>query len=320
VAAGFGALGLPQLFVVAAVVGVLTLFFSVAYPTYLPTVVEKADLVEGNSLLSGSESFSKVSGPAVAGALVQGIGAAYAVVADVMSYVVSSVSLIAIRSPEPPVVAQRRAMRHEVAEGVRFLAHHRVLRAFITAAAISNFFAGGAQAIAVVFLVNTVHVRAGIVGLLFTIGALGGIAGAVMAARVVRRIGDARAMVLASLVEAATAYLVPATTRGWGLTFFCAGTAIAGFAIIVFNVVGGSYRQEIIPARLMGRVVAANRMVTWGVVPLGSLTAGWLAASVGVRSALWVLASGLVLAPLSLVAAGFAKLRELPRDQPAAGR
>jgi MFS family permease len=313
VAAGFGVLGLPQLFAVAAVTGVLTLFFAVAYPTYLPTVVEKNDLVEGNSLLSGTESFAQVSGPAIAGALVQAIGAAYAVVADVVSYVVSAVSLTAIRSPEPPAVAQRRAMRHEVAEGVRFLAHHRVLRAFIAAAAISNFFAGGAQAIAVVFLVNTVHVRAGVVGLLFAIGAGGGIVGAVVAARLVRRIGDARAMVLAAVVEATSAYLVPATTRGWGLIFFCAGTAIAGFSIIVFNVVGGSYRQEIIPARLMGRAVAANRMVTWGVLPLGSLTAGWLATSIGVRSALWVLAIGLALAPISLAAAGLASLRELPR-------
>jgi MFS family permease len=120
-------------------------------------------------------------------------------------------------------------------------------------------------------------------------------------------------MVLAAVVQALGAYVVPATAQGWRLALFCVGQAVAGMAIVAFNVVAASYRQEIVPARLMGRVIAANRMVTWGALPIGAFVAGALAANLGVRPALWILAAGLSLAPVSLIAAGMTKIRTLPR-------
>ena len=316
VAAALGDLTLVQLYVVGMVSGVLTIFFSVAYPSYLPSVVTKDELVEGNSLLTGAEQVAHISGPALGGLLVQALGAAYALLADVVSFLASVVAVFAIHAEEPTPAVERRAIRHELAEGVRFLVHHTVLRAFIMSAATSNLFAGGAQAITVVFLVRVVHVHAGVVGLLLSVGALGGLLGAVLARRLIRVFGDARVMVLAAVVEALSAYLVPLTAQGWRLGLFCAGQAIASVAIVAFNVVGGSYRQEIVPPRLMGRVMAANRMVTWGVLPIGAFGAGALAANVGIRPALWILAAGLSLAPVSLVAAGMARIRTLPRSAP----
>jgi MFS family permease len=316
VAAALGDLTLVQLYVVGVVSGVLTIFFSVAYPSYLQSVVTKDELVEGNALLTGAEQVAHISGPALGGVLVQALGAAYSLIADVASFVVSVAAVFAIRAQEPPPVTERRAMRHEVGEGVRFLLDHKVLRAFIVCAATSNLFAGGAQAITVLFLVRVVHVRPGVVGLLLSVGALGGLLGAVLARRLIRLFGDGRTMVLAAVVEALGAYLVPATAQGWRLALFCLGQAIASIAIVAFNVVGGSYRQEIVPARLMGRVMAANRMVTWGALPIGAFGAGALAADLGVRPALWILAAGLSLAPLSLLAAGFSTIRTLPRDTP----
>ena len=316
IAAALGDLTLVQLYVVGMVSGVLTIFFSVAYPSYLPSVVTKDELVEGNSLLTGAEQVAHISGPALGGALVQALGAAYALLADVVSFVVSVVAVFAIHAEEPTPASERRAIRHEIGEGVHFLVHHKVLRAFIISAATSNLFAGGAQAITVLFLVRVVHVQAGIVGLLLSVGALGGLLGAVLASRLIRVFGDARTMVLAAIVEALGAYLVPATAQGWRLALFCAGQAVASIAIVAFNVVGGSYRQEIVPPRLMGRVMAANRMVTWGALPVGAFGAGALAANFGVRSALWILAAGLSLAPVSLLAAGMARIRTLPRDVP----
>jgi MFS family permease len=316
IAAALGDLTLLQLYIVGMVSGVLTIFFSVAYPSYLPSVVTKDELVEGNSLLTGAEQVAHISGPALGGALVQALGAAYALLADVASFIISIVAVFAIHAEEPTPATERRAIRHEIAEGVRFLVHHTVLRAFILSAATSNAFAGGAQAITVLFLVRVVHVHAGVVGLLLSVGALGGLLGAVLARRLISFFGDARTMVLAAVVEALAAYLVPATAQGWRLALFCAGQAIASVAIVAFNVVGGSYRQEIVPARLMGRVMAANRMVTWGALPIGAFGAGALAANFGIRHALWILAAGLSLAPVSLLAAGMWRIRTLPRDTP----
>jgi MFS family permease len=314
IAAALHDLTLIQLYVVGVVAGVLTIFFSVAYPSYLQSVVTKDELVEGNSLLTGAEQVAHISGPALGGALVQALGAAYALFADVASFVVSVVAVFAIRAPEPPPVTERRNMRHEVVEGVRFLMDHKVLRAFIVSAATSNLFAGGAQAITVLFLVRVVRIQPGVVGLLLSVGALGGLVGAVLARRLIRVFGDGRTMVLAAVVEASGAFLVPATAQGWRLALFCIGQAITSVAIVAFNVVGSSYRQEIIPARLMGRVISVNRMVTWGVLPIGAFGAGALASNLGVRPALWILAAGLSFAPLSLFAAGVGTLRTLPRD------
>jgi MFS family permease len=314
IAAALHDLTLVQLYIVGLVTGVLTIFFSVAYPSYLPSVVTTDALVEGNSLLTGAEQVAHISGPALGGVLVQALGAAYALFADVASFVASVVAVFAIRAEEPPPVRERRKMRHEVVEGVRFILEHKVLRAFIASAAISNLFAGGAQAITVLFLVRVVRVQPGVVGLLLSVGALGGLVGAILARRLIRVFGDGRTMVLAAVVEALSALLVPATDPGWRLALFCLGQAIASMAIVAFNVVASSYRQEIVPARLMGRVIAANRMVTWGALPIGAFSAGALASGLGVRTALWILAGGLSLAPLSLLASGVATLRTLPRE------
>lgn len=316
IAAAMHDLTLVQLYAVGVVAGVLTIFFSVAYPSYLPSVVATESLVEGNSLLTGAEQVAHISGPALGGVLVQALGAAYALFADVASFVVSVVAVFAIRAEEPPPATERRKMRHEVVDGVRFIIEHKVLRAFIVSAATSNLFAGGAQAITVLFLVRVVHVQAGVVGLLLSVGALGGLVGAILARRLIRLFGDGRTMVLAAVVEALSALLVPATEQGWRLALFCLGQAIASMAIVAFNVVASSYRQEIVPARLMGRVIAANRTVTWGALPVGAFSAGALASNLGVRTALWILAGGLSLAPLSLALAGVATLRTLPRDTP----
>jgi MFS family permease len=135
IAAAMHDLTLVQLYAVGVVAGVLTIFFSVAYPSYLPSVVATEALVEGNSLLTGAEQVAHISGPALGGVLVQALGAAYALFADVASFVVSVVAVFAIRAEEPPPTPQRRKMRHEVVDGVRFLMDHKVLRAFIVSAA-----------------------------------------------------------------------------------------------------------------------------------------------------------------------------------------
>jgi MFS family permease len=113
--------------------------------------------------------------------------------------------------------------------------------------------------------------------------------------------------------------LLPLTHRGAGLAFFCVGMFIGTASIAVFNVVAGTYRAQETPLNILGRVVAANRMVTWGVMPIGAIAAGWMASTLGVRQALWILAAGTALTPIWLLLTGSAGSRDLPRhsDSPA---
>lgn len=312
VAAALGQLTLAQLYVAAFVTGVLTIFFSVAYTAYLPSLVDTEDLVEGNSALGASSSAANIAGPALGGALVQLVGAAFAVLADVASFVLSAATLGAIRTQEAPPEPAARSMRRELGEGVRFLLHHPLLRAFVGAAGTFNLFLSGTSALVVVFLVRVVHLHSGAVGLLLAVGSVGGLVGALLARRAVAAVGDARAMVLAATIGPVAGLLVPLTHPGAGLVFFCVGVFVEMGGIAVFNVVAGTYRATASPPRLLGRVVAANRMVTWGLMPVGALLAGWLASTLGTRDALWVLGAGTLLTPAWYSLAGIARMRTLP--------
>src|SRR5438105_11611746 len=104
VAAVLGVLRIEQLYVVGLLTGVLTVFFDVAYQAYLPVLVSREHLVEGNSKLEVSRSVAQILGPGVAGALVQIITAPFAVAIDAASFIASALCLLPIRSPEPPRV------------------------------------------------------------------------------------------------------------------------------------------------------------------------------------------------------------------------
>jgi MFS family permease len=313
IAAALGRLTLVQLYAVALITGVLGIFFSVAYPAYLPSLIESTDLTEGNAALGASGSAAQIIGPALGGVLVQAIGAVYAVLADVVSFGASSAAVLAIRKGESPPPRGTRSMRRELGDGVRFLARHRIMRALIGAAATFNLFLTGMQAVTVVFLVRTVRVQSATVGFLFAAGFAGGLVGALLAKRLIDRLGDARAIVLAASIGPTSMLLLPLTHRGAALAFFCVGMFIGTASIAVFNVVAGTYRAQETPPNILGRVVAANRMVTWGVMPIGAIAAGWMAATLGVRQALWILAAGTALTPIWLLLTGSAGSRDLPR-------
>ncbi|MDQ1496074.1 MAG: hypothetical protein QOG69_2557 [Actinomycetota bacterium] len=312
IAAALGVLTLVQLYAVALVTGVLSIFFSVAYPAYLPSLIESSELTEGNAALGASGSAAQVTGPALGGVLVQTFGAVYAVLADVVSFGVSSAAVLSIRKGESPPPREGRSMRRELGYGVRFLARHRIMRVLIAAAGTFNLFLTGMQALTVVFLVRTVRVQSATVGLLFAVGSVGGLVGALLAKRLIHRLGDARAMVIAASLGPTSMLLLPLTHRGAGLAFFCVGMFIGTGSVAVFNVIAGTYRAQESAPNILGRVVAANRMVTWGVMPIGAISAGWMAATLGVRTALWILAAGTALTPIWLLLAGIAGSRDLP--------
>ena len=101
IAAHLDALTIYQMYGVALVVGIFTVFFDVSYQSYLPALIDRADLVEGNSKLEVSRSAAQVAGPGLAGFMIQALGGAAAIVVDAISYVGSAVLILLVRKPEP---------------------------------------------------------------------------------------------------------------------------------------------------------------------------------------------------------------------------
>jgi predicted MFS family arabinose efflux permease len=306
----FGVLTLAQLVVVALLVGVCTVFFDVAYQSYLPSLIGREHLVEGNSKLQASQSVADVSGPALAGGIAQGIGAANGVLATGIGYLSSALFLWRIKTVEPaPRSHEGRKLRTDIAEGLRFVFDNKSLRAIVTCTGTSNFFSGFEMAVVILFLIREVGLSEGVVGLLLSAGGVGGVLGALTANWWIQRLGQTRAIWLVMLFTQPFGLLLPLTANDWRIGLSMAGTAIAVYGVIIYNVSQVSFRQTLCPDHLLGRMNASIRFLVWGTIPLGGLVGGVLGGWAGLRTTLWIAMIGQVLAVAWVL---FSPLRTTP--------
>jgi MFS family permease len=288
-AAALGVLTMGQLYAVAVTAGVCTVFFDVSYQSYLPALIGKEDLVDGNGKLAATQSFAQVAGPGLGGGLVGLVGAARAMSTDAISYAFSVASLLAIRGREqPPEPSPHQKLRTEIAEGLAFVLRHPILRKIVACTGTANLFSSMALALEIVFLVRVLHVRPAGTGLLIGAASLGGVAGAALSGRLSSRIGSARIIWFSLLVLGLPQLIAPLAEPGWRVCLFVVGLATAWFSGMIYNVAQVSYRQAICPPRLLGRMNAAVRWVVWGTLPLGGLIGGVLGTVLGVRPTLWI--------------------------------
>lgn len=317
VAALAGVLSMGQLYLVAFGAGLLTVFFDVAYMSYLPHLVGRDDLVSGNSLLEGSVAVSRVAGPGASGLLVQVLTAPYAIAVDAVSFLWSASWITAIRKREP--VPPRSADRHlgrEIVEGLRFVLGHRLLRAIVGCTATANLFFTTVEAVYVILLARELGLSAGTIGVFFSIAATGGLLGAAVVGRVAARIGQGPAMVASVLLAGVLGLAAPLVQRGWLLWAVAATAALESAAIVVYNIIQVSFRQRLCPDRMLGRMNATIRFIVWGTIPLGGLLGGTLGSWIGVRPAVWVGAIGGLFPLLWLLASPLPRIRQLPTPEP----
>lgn len=314
VAAWLDVLALPQLVVVALTCGTAMVCFNTAYHSYIPIVLAGRDLLQGNARLQGSEAATQLAGPGVAGLLAQAFGAVTALVVDAVTFLISASCLkrISVVEPDSRRHVERASLRREMAEGFRFVGQDPYLRPMVTWGAVINMALMGYQAVQVVFLVRTVGLNPGLVGLVLTSGSAGGIVGALVATRVGRRFGSARGLLLLQVATSPFVLLLPMTTAGPGLLLFALGAFLVGVGVTVANIVLGSFRQTYCPPQKLGRVVSTAMMINHSTIPLGSLLGGVLGDAVGPRPAMWIMAC--VVAPSWLILARGPMRRE--RDLP----
>lgn len=313
-----GVLTLAQLYLIALLSSVLTVFFSVAYQSYLPALIHRGQLVEGNGKLSTSQSAAQIAGPGIGAALVGMVGAAKAMFGDAASYAVSAITLLAIRKGEErakdqaPEKSSRPRMREQIKEGLAFVAREPILRRAMAWSGSANFFVIMVESLGPVFLVRTLGLSPGYVGLMLAAGACGGVVGGLASGLLARKIGSARVSWLSMTVFALPGLLIPAAGRGWLSLLFAAGWTSWTFSATICGVALTSYRQAICPPELLGRVNAASRWVTWGTLPLGGVVGGTLAAATGVRTSLWIATIGGCLSGLWLFFSPLRGIRDIP--------
>jgi MFS family permease len=295
----FDSLTIWQLYIVGFVNGCLTVFFDVAYQSYLPSVVDRDQLVEGNSKLEITRSAAQILGPGLAGLLIGIFRAPFAMLVDAASYLWSAVFVFFIRRPEPPIEPHdeavhgpRPSMRREIALGLRYVVGHRWLRSIAATTGVSNFFGTLVQAILILYLTRERGLTAEVIGFAFSVGSLGVLLAALTTSAITKRAGVGRMLVLTSVgfslsglpVAAAPDVLIfPAVA----LTGF-----LGGFCGVAWNINQVSLRQAITPPRMQGKMNATMRFIVWGTIPLGSIAGGALGSLIGLHPTIWVGAIG----------------------------
>ena len=319
VAYAAGVLSMPQLYVVGFINGIATVFFDVAYQSYLPALVERDQLVEGNSKLEVSRSAAAILGPGAAGFLIGAITAPIAIFVDSISFLASALFLFGIRRREPEVRRQvdehgrvTSSMRRETMEGLRYVLGHPYLRAIAACTSVSNLFSQFVFAILVVYLLRELGLTPAIVGVVFSIGAVGFLLGALSGNRIASRLGVGRTIVLAALAFAPGNVLIAIAPPAAAVPFLIAGVFLGSFSGVVYNINQVSLRQAITPERMQGRMNATMRFLVWGTIPIGSLLAGALATTIGLRETIVIGAIGGFLPVLFVLFSPVRTLREMP--------
>ena len=317
-----GLLTIVQLYVVGFIVGVLTVFFDVAYQSYLPSVVARDQLQEGNAKMEVSRAGAAVIGPGLAGILIGVLRAPLAVVLDALSFLGSALFLFLIRRPEPAPEVHREngqpgpGMRREMAQGLRYVLGHAYLKNIAACTATANLFGTIATSVFLVFAVRELGMTAQAIGVAFSIGATGALLGALTANRVSTRLGVGPTIIAFAGVGGLALLplaLAPAGTSLPVLTALVALFAfVTGVAMVVYNVAQVSLRQAITPARMQGRMNATMRWFVWGTIPIGGILGGVLGTLLGVREAVLIGALGEMVAILPVLFSPVRGIREMP--------
>jgi MFS family permease len=313
-------LALWQLYVVGFLVGICTVFFDIAYQSYLPALVERKHIIEGNSKLEISRSSAQIGGPGLGGLLVQLFTAPYAILVDAVSFVGSGLFVLRIDKQEPPVVAAedgaKPSMRTELKEGLRFVLGNPYLRAQAGCTATSNFFFNVSFSIIVVFFVRELDLSPGVIGLVFSLSSVGSLIAAVVSRRISNRFGIGPTTIAVALLQGPAMLLIALAPESFPLPFLVAGGVVIGFVVVSYNIVQVSYRQAICPERLQGRMNSVMRFLVWGTIPLGSLTGGGLATWLGLRETMVIGSIGGGAAFLWILLSPQRNLRDMPEPFP----
>ncbi len=291
-AAALHALTLTQLFAVALVTSVGSVFFDVAYQAYLPDLVAVEGLTDANARLELSNSAAQIGGNAAAGGLIAALGSPLTVAVDAASFMLSVATLLCIRrpaAPRPAGVVQTQTFRRQVRDGLNCVFSNAALLRIVACTATSNFGGSMLGAVYLVFTYRTLHLSPSVVGVILAVGNAGFI-GALVAPRIVKRFGLASTLIWSMLLAAVVQAFVPLAARGFAIPFLIAEQFVASAATPVYNIAQVSWRQSTVAAELQGRMNATVRTIAWGTLPLGAIVGGALSERIGIIPTLVVAA------------------------------
>jgi len=312
-----GLLRMEYLYLTAFATGVLSVFFDVAYQAYIPSLVGRTQLVDANGKMEASRAASQVAGPSVGGVVIQVLSAPFAMVFDALTFFASGGFLAAIRKKEPPPgELGRSSMWREAREGLGTVFGDDRLRAIAGCTATANLFGSAFFALYVLFILDAPPVGLGVspaaLGLVFGLGSLGALVGALVAGRLARRFGVGRVIVAGAAGFGLGAVPIVFATPPLAVPLLIGAQWMFGISTLVYNINQVSLRQAVTPHRLQGRMNATMRFLVWGTLPIGAILGGVLGEAIGLRTAMGLAAVGAELSVLWILFSPVRSVREMP--------
>jgi MFS family permease len=307
-------LTMPQLYGVAALVGAASILFDIADHAYLPSLVDKPDLLEGNAKLAVTESTAEIGGPALAGVLFQIFTPPIAILLDAASYVVSALTLGTIRQVEPPP-APRKRDQHWLADlkfGFDAVMAQPLIRPMLIMTVVQTFFGSFFAGLYMLFAIKTLGLSTSLMGVTIAVGGVGALSGALLARLSVARLGPGPAILVMGMVSAVSALLIPlapASLVGGTVVLMISQWFGDAFAVAAM-VPAGTLRQTVFPRDMLGRTGAVFHVATGAMAVVGALVGGMAAEHIGIRPTMWIGALGIIAGQLILV---FSPLRQLSK-------
>ena len=317
-----GAMSIWQLFIVAFVTGTFSAFFDVADQSFLPALIDREDLVEGNGRLQVSYSAAQIGGPTLAGNLIQIVAAPLAIVADALSFFISGglIGLIRKREDKPDrmldAAGRPTSLRAEISSGLRYVLGNRYLRSIAGCTGTSNLFGAALFGVFPVLIWRELNLSPAFFGTVIGLASFGFLAGAALSSRLPRRLGLGPTIVVSAALSSPAFLLLTLTPARleWAAVTLFAGWFVIGFSQVVYNVAQISLRQSITPLAMQSRMNATMRFIVWGTIPIGSLMGGLLATLLPVRLALVIVALGSFASVPWVLFSPLRSLREMPEE------
>jgi MFS family permease len=309
-----GVLRMEQLYLVTFVEGCLGSLFDAAYPAYVPSLIGVDRVVDGNSKLATSSSLAEIGGPGLAGGLVQAFSAPIAILVDALSFAVSALSLLLIRSPEPPrpTVTERTPIRSEIVEGLRLVRTHRVLFPIAMRSVVAHVAGSFYGVLYTIYLIQELHLSPLLLGIVVSAGGVGSLIGSLFASRVIRAVGLGPALIWTAAGASLLGVLTP-LAQGPLL--------VATVMVLIPQLIGDGLQtiegvaelslvQGLSPDRILGRVNATLEVFSHGIAyPIGALTAAAVAGVIGVRGGIALGWAGMAVSILFLVLSPLPRIR-----------
>lgn len=315
-------LGIGLLYLVALAAGGLSLCADLAYDAYLPTLVGRDRLAEANSLGQANQSVAEIAGPGLAGVLIRLLSAPLAIAVDAASFLVSAASLAIIRAPEPRRTGNTAPhTAREIGAGLHLLLQQPLLRAIAGTIALVVLFASMFQAVFVLYLDRTLGFGPGLIGMIFTLGSLGGFLGALVAPAIARRSGQEAVAIAGTtiMVVGGQGFVIVALDtppRLIALLVLILTQGLVATGNAMFNVAAATIQQQQVPGELLGRVGAALRVLALGVTGLlGALAGGFLGSALSPRTTISIAAIAMLSAVLWIWRSPLRATRNLPGPQ-----